>query len=534
MLNYINIFLSYSKKLLKFYIFIFFLLINFKSYSITITFDKDGGNGGTDSIEVIKGEKLKPNIEIPAKEGLYFKGYFDQKNCLGNQYYYHYIKNHIGYSWKVWNEEKDTTLYACWNSIPKITLDKQGGVGGTDTIEVPYEGMLLDISDPSKEGYFFDGYYDEKNCLGRLYDGYTKIYNDITLYACWKKKIKINFDKDGGVDGADTAEIRYEGSTLPDIEKPSKEGYFFGGYYDEKNCLGRLYDGYTEIYKDITLYACWKKSKIKITFDKQGGNDGTDSIEAVYNEILPDILNPSKSGYEFKGYYDKKNCLGKRYYSANRYDEHTGKYLGVILDKKQDTTLYACWRFNRITITFDKDGGVGGTDSIDIEYDNYNRNKKLPDIEKPSKEGYFFVGYYDKKNCTGGEIYKVNYHDYDNIKITSDLDYFNKDTDTVLYACWKKSKTKIIFDKHGGNGGTDSIEVLYNRNLPNIEFPTKEGYIFNGYYDKKNCSGNHYYDSNYPSGWNKDTDTVLYACWKKSKIKVTFDKQGGNGGTDSI
>ena len=44
--------------------------------------------------------------------------------------------------------------------------------------------------------------------------------------------------------------------------------------------------------------------------------------------------------------------------------------------------------------------------------------------------------------------------------------------------------------------------------------PIKEGYIFDGYYDKKNCLGNRYYDSNYPSDWNKDTDTVLYACWK--------------------
>ena len=386
---------------------------------------------------------------------------------------------------KIGIKKKNTTLYACWIPDLTITFDKDGGVGGTDSIEVVYNKFLPEITLPSKENYKFIGYYDQKNCSRKLY--YDNRYflkkwdkeKNTTLYACWKKlKTKITFDKDGGNSGTDSIDIDYL-TELPDIEKPLKEGYFFKGYYEKKNCRGNMYyynNGYSgkflEKDTNITLYACWKKLKTKITFDKQGGVGGTDTIEAVYNEILPNIEIPRKEGYVFSGYFGSKNCFENFYYG--------GPFSQEYWNKDTDTVLYACWA-PVSKITFDKQGGSGGTDSIQLF-----KGEKFGAIKIPNKYGYKFYGYYDKKNCLGNQYYSY-YYDYEHER------NWDKDTDTVLYACWR-SKIKIIFDKDGGVGGTDNIEIDYLTELPNIEFPTKEGYIFNGYYDKKNCLENRYYN----------------------------------------
>lgn len=54
-----------------------------------------------------------------------------------------------------------------------------------------------------------------------------------------------------------------------------------------------------------------------VTLDKQGGTGGTSIVTATDGEELPYASAPTRSGYEFNGYYSKQNGLGTKYYDAN-------------------------------------------------------------------------------------------------------------------------------------------------------------------------------------------------------------------------
>ena len=81
-----------------------------------------------------------------------------------------------------------------------------------------------------------------------------------------------------------------------------------------------------------------------VTFNKQGGSGGTYSVEAYYDESMPYATKPTKSGYEFLGYYSSTNGNGTKYYDKNM--NSVRKW-----DKKYDTTLYAYWNKSGITLT---------------------------------------------------------------------------------------------------------------------------------------------------------------------------------------
>lgn len=81
-----------------------------------------------------------------------------------------------------------------------------------------------------------------------------------------------------------------------------------------------------------------------VTFNKQGGSGGTYSVEAYYDDDMPYATKPSKSGYEFLGYYSSTNGNGTKYY--DKYMNSVRKW-----DKKYDTTLYAYWDKDGITLT---------------------------------------------------------------------------------------------------------------------------------------------------------------------------------------
>ncbi len=80
---------------------------------------------------------------------------------------------------------------------------------------------------------------------------------------------------------------------------------------------------------------------------------------------------------------------------------------------------------------------------------------------------------------------------------------------------------KIIFDKSGGEGGTDIIDVVYGLPMPQITVPYLKGFKFEGYYSS---NGTMYYDRNLVSrtNWDLKNDATLYARWEPEIYKVYF------------
>lgn len=98
---------------------------------------------------------------------------------------------------------------------------------------------------------------------------------------------------------------------------PVKTGYQFKGWYEDDE----LYDFNSNITKDIILKAKWESisdnEKIYISFDSNGGTI-VETVEAEKGSAIEAPLNPSKEGYEFKGWYLNNNL----YNFNNNIDEN--------------------------------------------------------------------------------------------------------------------------------------------------------------------------------------------------------------------
>jgi len=504
----------------------------------TITFDKQGGTGGTDSVEVSFGEIL-PMASQPEKSGYSFMGYFDQ--VQGGQQYYSAAMVAL----KTYDRQTDSTLYAHWEVVTQpveqytVTLDKRGGSGGEDQVQVEYGADMPSATAPTRESYIFTGYYDNANGGNIYYNAdmssaspYDK-RADSTLYAHWEvvtqpvEQYRVTFDKQGGTGGSSQAIAEY-GKPMPTATAPTREDYTFSGYYDSASGGKKYYaaDMSSAIdydkKADIILYARWEADKYTVTFDKQGGVGGDDQVLVEYEANMPTAIAPARQGYNFTGYYDSASD-GKVYYNADM--SSASPY-----DKRADSTLYAQWEVmtqptEQYTVTFDKQGGTGGNDQVIVEY-----GEPMPSAVPPTRQDRIFIGYYDSASGTTA---------YYNADMSSARAY-DRHIDSTLYAHWQVQQYIVTFDKQGGSGGDEQVLVEYGANMPTAIAPTKEGYTFSGYYDSAS-GGTIYYNADMSSArvYDRHTDSTLYAQWQAvtppvETYNVTLDPMGGTGGDNLV
>lgn len=100
-------------------------------------------------------------------------------------------------------------------------------------------------------------------------------------------------------------------------------------------CITTNYDYSDNNYQNNNNYA-YSETTYTVTLDKQGGTGGTYSVDAAYGKRLPDATPPTRSGYEFIGYYSQPNGVGTKYYNSdmNSIDIWYGS---------SNETIYAYW-----------------------------------------------------------------------------------------------------------------------------------------------------------------------------------------------
>lgn len=97
----------------------------------------------------------------------------------------------------VWLGAQEVTTEGEAATTYTITLDKQGGSGGTSSVAVQIGADVPDISPPSKTGYVFVGYFtqtqeDATHQIVQYYDAdgngliEWNYEGDITIYAHWR------------------------------------------------------------------------------------------------------------------------------------------------------------------------------------------------------------------------------------------------------------------------------------------------------------------------------------------------------------
>ena len=322
-----------------------------------------------------------------------------------------------------------TVLDERWTKT--ITLDQQGGTGGSEEIEVVYGCSMKAATAPSKSGYTFMGYFTEPNGGGTQYydadmsstHNWDINTNQNTLYAKWTvKQYTVNLDKQGGTGGTSSVTVNYD-SAMPSATAPSRTGYTFKGYYSEQNGGGTQY--YAEDMNsahnwDIdtnpsTLYAKWEANKCTINLDKQGGSGGTAYVTGTYDSAMPSATAPSRTGYTFAGYYTSPNGGGTQYYNENMVSV---SYWNITTNP---STLYANWTANTYTLNFDVQNG----DALSPSTQSVTYDAAYGTLPTPTRYGFAFKGWYTTPN--GGS-------ETDTEVLTSDI--YSIDGDQTIYAHW--------------------------------------------------------------------------------------------------
>ncbi|HAB0791168.1 TPA_asm: internalin [Listeria monocytogenes] len=253
----------------------------------------------------------------------------------------------------------------------------------------------------------------------------------------------VDYNVTFNIDG-NTSEVKTvtEEDLIPEPANPTKQGYTFDGWYDAETG-GTKWDFTTGQMpaNDLMLYAHFSVNSYQVNFDI----DGAVMNEAVvYDTLLNEPTAPTKQGYTFDGWYDAET-------GGNKWDFKTMKM------PANDVTLYAHFTVSSYQVNFDIDGAV--TNEA-IVYDTL-----LNEPATPTKQGYTFDGWYDAE--TGG-----NKWDFKTMKMPAN--------DVTLYAHFTINNYQANFDI---DGSVTNETITYDTLLNEPTAPTKQGFLFDGWYD---------------------------------------------------
>ncbi|MEG0416136.1 MAG: InlB B-repeat-containing protein [Erysipelothrix sp.] len=233
------------------------LTVNFEVQKYRINFQTNGGTQINPYLNVERGALLK--IPTSVKEGYKFIGWYKDELLT-----------------ELWNFSEDRvsgdmTLFAKWNkqSIEEkydVTFNSNGGTSVERQFQIGLGSKVVKPLDPSKEGYKFDGWFQDSE-LSKPWNFDTDLVTDnITLNAKWNKinvednKYNVTFESNGGSHVDPQLGIK-EGSLVKKPFDPQYDGFQFDGWYRDED-FKKIWNFDTEtVEENMTLYAKWTEVK---------------------------------------------------------------------------------------------------------------------------------------------------------------------------------------------------------------------------------------------------------------------------------
>ena len=227
-------------------------------YLYKIKFDGNGAAKGKMSEKACAaGQKEKLSKNKFEKKGYTFAGWNRQPDGKGTFYEENaYVKNLTK------KADEVVTLYAQWKAAQyQITYNLNGGKNNKKNPKTyKITSKTIKLSNPSKKGYVFKGWYCDKKCTKKVTSIKKGSTGKVTLYAKWaKEKYTITYKLNGGKNNKKNPKTYTITSKMIKLAAPTRKGYVFKGWYRDKKCTRKV----TSIKKGstgkITLYAKWKK-----------------------------------------------------------------------------------------------------------------------------------------------------------------------------------------------------------------------------------------------------------------------------------
>ncbi|MCL2630484.1 MAG: InlB B-repeat-containing protein [Firmicutes bacterium] len=402
----------------------------------------------------------------------------------------------------------DWTGEISFSVVQPFTLHYQDGSYFSESFETvagdPYENLPI----IQREGYEFLGWFSSQHGGVEITNGMPALTVQ-DFYARWKPlEFTLYFDNNGGE--GESSKIIIFGSVLGSLPVPEKAGYFFGGWFSEDGATNIITSTPVNKTEDITVYARWLK-EIEISFESENGNDSVLKT-AIVSHPLPLHNAPQKTGYVFGGYFAKKGGEGMQIYSLNM------SPLFGFWGEDFPTVLYAKWTPVTRQISFNRNGGTGGTAQAVAEFDS-----PMPSAEAPSRIGYTFMGYF-----VLGSNPQLFYYDKDMVSLRDwdrpEISAFSY----VLHAHWQVNTYGIsLVVGEGAPLLNNEHTVEFNQHYT-LEVPQERyGYIFGGWWTSAG-GGTQFTNENGVSlsAWNRTSGITLYAIWMAQRYTLLYVDSG--------
>ena len=493
--------------------------ISISGDTYTISYNANNGTGAPASQSKSYGVGIKLSTSIPTRTGYTFTGWNTASNGSGTAYA----------SGADFTNNANTVLYAQWR-INKVYVgfNTNGGsiTKNTNVYVADSNGNI------AKNGSYKFHSISYGGTLGT--NGLTNYNNTKYLYV----------EKTGSAVTSGQEWICMSGCTQANKVFNQTDQYAASDFCDasKSDC-------------SVVLGVNWN-DRYTVTYNNNGGS-GCSSKTVTPGGIYGTMCVPTREGYTFVGWFDSgykdnplnyyadtysdlKNAFGTNqdalYNHYLEYGKKEGRRISQYIASDKFTananqTIYAGWKAGYL-IEYNANGGSGTMNStlvttgssVTIKSNDFTRDGYLFEgwttNSNGTDDGYGWTGWSGTWNYTSGKYGIAN-------------------SKLVLYARWKTIKTYTISYNSNGGSGTMSSDTVSTGGTATIKKNTftKNGYTFAGWTTNSNGTDDGYGWAEGWSGiWNYDNGQygiannalVLYARWKKNKVYIKLDANGGS------
>lgn len=459
----------------------------------------------------------------PSDMGWVFTGWYTEPECI----------NRVDFDKRI---IAGTIYYAGWvKSLPAVRFDTNGvecndaeyekdEVLGTyyKMVRVDEAGAKVEQptdptpTDPSL--YEFAGWYTSPNCTDDTRWNFGDAVNaSVVLYAKWN--FALDYDLRGIEVKNDEVFSSAEAVTGQKLTKPAdpvpkEEGYVFGGWYSDPQCLQKWDFDNDVVTSTLTLYAKWY---VTVIFDYQLA--GVSGMEDVVNGKVTSLVGknisapqnvPDRKGYTFGGWYKEPDCITPWVFGD---DVVPG-----------NMTLYARWVRNTVVVKYHP-GLSSGPDPAEPTTVDADTDYVLKANTYNVPEGMEFKGWTLSPSPTNADTYYQ----------AGDL--YHILTDTTFYAQWGGITYHVGYNGNGHTAGVvpedkERHELGDEPLVMGQGTMTRKGYEFLGWSTDAAASEPEFVQGeSLPA---LEGNVTLYAVWREILYTVTYHDTGKTSGTAPV
>lgn len=460
------------------------------------------------------------------------------------------------------NITSNIILYAQWKGDPTITfnMNKPTGAGSANVAGMPSNTTVtyntaytLPTTTPTLKGYTFAGW--KKDNTGSTINAGASAGNitaNTEFYAQWTEKTGYSvsfYDAFGATgDGTQVGTTQSgkkwtDNITLP--TSPSKTGYNFAGWFLTKDANGNGNTGQmstamavrdiwalqsiADTTTSVKLYAKWtEKDRVQVILNLNGtgasynGSTSNFTSPSLLNGSswsIPNYANPTRVGYNFKGWADSASATSGSYNAGHTFTNLTAS-----------KTIYAVWAAAPVTFTFQGGHASAVASGSTTATANYGSNLTTLGSGTYTLAGNNFSnwGYTNSSNATA-TVNASTAIPVANFKITwtGTSEAGTLAGTATLTANWAPITYNISWNANGGTPTTSTNNVNADTPITLPSNPTYAGYTFKGWNTAQNGSG-----TTITAGGSKVRDfwtlspsggtLTAYAQWEENKVIIRF------------